>query len=615
MPGIGDILASIFGMQPGSQDPRDQIIAQALGGGGNPSGGGGGGDFPPPPPAPKGVPSPFTEPTTGPVPASMQSPPDLANMYLKLLQKTENANRMDEGLTTIAAALALDENKPGLLRMAENAGNRDAGISMTDIINLQKMQDEQAMQAQQAGQLGALGQQYNLDPATLQYLHSSGQLPDVIKELAAPDTEVVESADGSKKLIKSTTGETIRELSGAKPRATEYVKKGDGTQVLVYTDDKTEVRTGKQVTDIAAEVQTEIVKAADGSNQLIDKKDGKVLGIVTPAEEPGTVQLERADGSKALINEKTGEVVKELSPPKEGMITTQTLADGRIQAIQDGKPVGEPFGPEEAETATDDIKEYNAYAAAEKAAGRPVTAFDEWYRTFKKLAAPAGAKNFDVGTGQTLPDPPTDTVWDFSGPGGAVKRDANGAPVAIPITGSKTQKEAADAAKKAEKKAVGVSAAAAEQIQDIDSALEIMDEEGNFPTAGPIGSLIGNIPFAGAYTPQGRLATRIGDITSRISLQELQRLISESERGASGLGQVTNYEQQLLARMHGSIRQGMHPDDLRRNLKRYKRFIQEITLGEITPDSELAKDIEANTESPDEDKRSEEDLKKEYGVK
>lgn len=567
---ILDILLGI--RQP--RDPTEQILAQSLESGGVPAGGATGTAAPQPPaqpqPPPKGVDTPVTQPAPEPTPTSLQSPPDLANMYLKLMERNRNAARLDSGLTTIAAGFAQEENRPALLRMAENAATGKAGdLSMTDIIKLKEYQDEQAAAAAQASQLGALGAQYKLDPATLQYLNSTGQLGDVIKELATPSNEVVEAADGSKILINKDNGQLVRTLSPGKPRDTEYITMGDGSKVLVFKDDKTPVAGGKPVTDIAApEEKKNTVTDANGVPHLIGEKSGKDYGVVGESKDPGTIEVTRADGSKFLARKDTGDLVKELSPadPTKGL--------------------------------TDDQKEYAAYVKSQIERGLEPTPWDVWLDERTKLRSPTGSKNWDPGTKTELPDPPTDMVWKRD-KNGAVLRDADGDPIASPVAGSKLETERIEKETKKESAEVSKTAAADEQVGDIDEAIKIMDEEGDYAVAGPAGSIIGNLPIVGPYTPQGRLNTKLTDITSRISLQELQRLVQESPRGASGLGQVTNYEQQLLARIHGSIRQGMHPADLRKNLNRYKKFIQEIVKGEITPDSEVARDIETNLATPD----------------
>src|SRR5580765_4011154 len=100
---IADIIAALTG----GASP-DQAVLQGANAAVPPSG-------PPPQPAapapqpnaPQGVQTPVTNPQPATAaPAATQSPPDLANMYLELMRKSQNAHQLDSGLSLIAAGLS-----------------------------------------------------------------------------------------------------------------------------------------------------------------------------------------------------------------------------------------------------------------------------------------------------------------------------------------------------------------------------------------------------------------------------------------------------------------------------------------------------------------------------
>ena len=253
---IGDLILQMLG----KKDPKQQIIEDAMR-----QGGGGGGNPVPPAvpndPAAPPAPAPDSTVVQPPVPESMKSPPDLAAGYMRLIERSQNAAQIDSGLTLMAAGFAQPQNQQALIQMAgrEGAGGM-GGFGIEEMMKLREAAAAEQDMSIRRAQLPALAKQYNLDDATITYLDRTDQLDEVVSALANPDTEVVESADKSKKLINSKSGETIKELSPKAPRATEFIARGDGSKVLVYSDDKTEVKTGKALTEIAAPARKQIYR-------------------------------------------------------------------------------------------------------------------------------------------------------------------------------------------------------------------------------------------------------------------------------------------------------------------------------------------------------------------
>lgn len=503
---------------------------------------------PPPPVTPPVAPeaAPAMAPSEAPVAEAYKSPPDLVSMYERLMERSRNAAAMDRGMTLIAAGLAQDQNKEALIRMAGSAGGSAGagGIGMDQLLQMQKYQDEQKATAARRAQLPALAKQYNLDDATVQYLDATGQLDETISKLADPTTEVVDTGKG-KKLIDKRTGETIKELSPAPPRPTEYVEMGDKSKVLVYSDDKTDVTTGKPVTSIAAPAKPISVETlSDGTKQAV--QDGKPFGAPW-------------------------------GPHEEKPVTIETLADGRKQAIQDGQPIFEPFGPAE-EVSTDDIKELSKINEQERAAGLPETKLKDWILQRTRAGTESGNK--DAG-GIDYGDPLPGQAWKRDAAGKVVV-DPDGAPVSVWIKNSKEYQEfqkneaaAKTAADEAAKAATGSDRAAG--IKNIKKSLVrqsiadaqkmITDNKDSTFGATGIGAYGIYSPFGGSEEGPKALAGKLQTIKANIGFDQLQEMRAESKTG-SALGPVSDFENQLLQSVLGNLNQFGNDEVLAANLRK-----------------------------------------------
>lgn len=519
-----------------------------------PIGAAGGGPALPLPP--EGVPE--AAPPPPPVPEAYKSPPDLVEMYSKLMDKSRNAAAMDRGMTLIAAGFAQPQNREALIRAAYSGGSGGGGSSpsMSDILALQKYQTEQADVAARRAQLPMLMEKYKLDEATVKYLDATGQLDETIVKLADPETQVVEGSDGNKKLIDINTGETIKELSPAKPRPTEFIELGDGTKTLVYSDDKTEVATGKPITNIEAKVETEVIKDATGANVVINKNTGEVISTATPGK-VNTEIVQDATGANIVINKDTGETIKTATegkpratefidqgdgrkvlvysddktqvstgkqityiPPAPKPITIETMADGTKQAVQDGKPIGVPFGAAE-DASTDDMKEIAQINEDEKKAGKPLTSLKDWILQRTKAGTEAGA---------------------------SAEADAQTA---------------------------GTGAIIDQDIQDAIDYIEKGEAEDWIPPAG-WGSLLSFIPESG---PQA-LSSKLGPIRTTIGLDALKAMRAASKTGGA-LGSITEGEHRMLQQVEGSLDQSLAPEILVHNLRRVQVIRNFIVNGVI----------------------------------
>lgn len=126
-------------------------------------------------------------------------------------------------------------------------------------------------------------------------------------------------------------------------------------------------------------------------------------------------------------------------------------------------------------------------------------------------------------------------------------------------------------------------------ITAIDKTLQSMDDA-ILPTAGFGGQMLSNFGGTGAFAT----AVNLDTLKSFISLDKLTQMRTNSATGASGLGQVTNYEQKMLATAEGSINQGLDEDTLKNNLKEIRARIiafntpskEDPTKSQLTVDSE-----------------------------
>ena len=137
-------------------------------------------------------------------------------MYVKLMEKNQNAAALDSGLTLMAAGLSnnLVTRHALIQNAASSGGGRGAGgITSADIINLTKHQAEMKNNLLRQSLLGGLAKQYNLSPETIQYLEASGKLDEVIKHQNTQNLHLVEDkVDGSQAFYSVTTGKKVADV-------------------------------------------------------------------------------------------------------------------------------------------------------------------------------------------------------------------------------------------------------------------------------------------------------------------------------------------------------------------------------------------------------------------
>lgn len=293
---------------------------------------------PPAPPAPTPTPTGVATPITNPMPSEgapriMQSPPDLSNMYLKLIEKSQNAAALDSGASLIAAGFSkYPEIRTGLISGAMNKSGQQH-LTSEDIVRLQTLQvKNQQLGIRQAAK-ASLMKQYNLSRDAVDYLDASDKLDEVIKHRETGSLQVVTDASGQVSLYDNATHKKIADVGGPKARETEIKQAADGTFVTIYKD------TGELV-----------------------KPEG-----VGPKKERETESKTLADGTVITVYKDTGEPVtgKTLGPKKvsESFITDKGItlqppttgheykrnAEGKIITDDNNVPTSFPVvGTEEA---------------------------------------------------------------------------------------------------------------------------------------------------------------------------------------------------------------------------------------------------------------------------
>jgi hypothetical protein len=307
---IADIIAALAS----GQNPNQAIMGEAQGAlppSPPPQAGPPG---PPPPTAPHGVSTPVTNPQPADqAPMITKSPPDLANMYIALMEKNQNAAQLDSpaesrylaelhrqqtsaGLSSAgdlaaAAFSKYPENRSALINASQKGGMT---FSAQDMINLEKQRTEQQQQLIRARALPALMKQYNMSPAQITHLESSGKLDEVLGALANRSLAHVTDANGQVHLVDDRAeggkGKIITTIGSEKPDPTQMGKGPQGEQVI-------NMRTGQPVgaplgpTDANVDAKgTKFPSLDTGYDYARDEKGLVKLtdGVPTVAATPGS---------------------------------------------------------------------------------------------------------------------------------------------------------------------------------------------------------------------------------------------------------------------------------------------------------------------------------------
>jgi hypothetical protein len=335
----GDIISQLI---MGQQDPRQQLAA-AVAAQGQPAAQPG--TAAAPPTGADGTPGtgvadggqqpPAARPVAG------ASPPDLSQMYMKLMQQDQLNKSIDSGLTTIAAGFARPTSRAALLQQAGSSGG--SAYSPKDVIEtlstLQKSQADAAMKASLRARLPAIAKQYGLPMDTVNMLFETGKLQETLNTLAIPSTEVVERSDRSKALIDKRTAKQIGEdISGPADEDSVVVERADKSKFLMG---KQSGRLIKELTPAEAK-KYEVVKGERGGIDFVDPTDPKAGAIsIKPPEAKTTndlVELKQINDEREAAGQprlKTEDWLKSISESKAPKTNIDTQGNALAKGFAD----------------------------------------------------------------------------------------------------------------------------------------------------------------------------------------------------------------------------------------------------------------------------------------
>jgi hypothetical protein len=449
----------------------------------------------PPPTAPQGAQTPLTNPQPNDrAPNITQSPPDLANMYVKLMEKNQDAQQLDSGLRLMAAGLSkYPENRAALIAGA-GRGGQAGGITSNDIINLQKQQQAQQDMALRRSLLGGLAKQYNMTPTQIQYLEASGKLDEVLKHYSTENLSQVTDANGQVHMVAPRSGKIITTIGSEKPEETETLTRPDGSQVK------------------------------------ISKETGKVIAEVGPARKVGDA-IPNMEDERAIAN--------------------------RERAAKGLEPIS--------------------------------------VEDFKKLTV-TPATNINVGAdGSVFGKAPEGYEWERDKATGKILLDDKGHGRYYKVPEGKPADAAAEKAKEEEATAKKTATqerlkqmSASAVVRSADEAIKIIDEAPFYAPAAGFGASVGGY-FGG--TPTTNLKPKLAEINSNTAFAQLKAMRDASTSGASGLGQVTDFEQRMLASATANLDQYQDAAQLKRALRKAQATM--LVLAENTFDQKDAAAFDA----------------------
>lgn len=229
-------------------------------------------------------------------------------------------------------------------------------------------------------------------------------------------------------------------------------------------------------------------------------------------------------------------------------------------------------GPAAAPETTDDITEYDRYAADARARGETPVPFGPEY--FASIRQPQTVINNNNGqNGINYGNAPNDYAW-ARNPDGTVKIDERGAPIALPVGPALAAQQAADAAAAGGAADEGVIADSF--VGTIDRAIGLAENaDGGLPTTGFIGQLLAGVPMS---SQARELANELQTIKSRISLEEINRMRQNSPTGAA-LGNATNADMTRLESAIVTLDQAVGPVALTDALKRLQDAYLDLVHG------------------------------------
>lgn len=550
---------------------------------------------PGPPPvgaAPQGAQTPLTNPTpSDQTPRMMQSPPDLANMYLALIKDNKNAAAMDSGASLIAAGFSnRPENRTALIQGA--MGNKPGtSITADDILKLQKQQVEnQALAIRQAAKKGLLGK-YGLTRDSLDYLDASGKLDEVIKHHHTQNlVQGTDASNGQVSFYNATDGTKVADIGKPKAEEGEWVQGPNGLELRSK-------RGGQQMAPgIGTKPEEDQVKLAQINTERVAKGEAPI-GM---EEFLKTVKRDEKTEPNAQDNAALDRINEERKTAGQPPLTMEQF----VKTVKRDQPQA----PNAADQATLD-----AINADRKAANKPALTMEQFITSVKRDPRdPANAANVanlaainaerpadrqmtmehyltkvlgqrgttvNVGpNGQKFPDPKQGLDYKRNEDGTVYIDPATKEPVQYAIAGSaganelrKGGAEASEAERKekdaAEKKAKAIiqkTMASSNVGSAVDRALELVNKLG----VTGFGNKIARSLSPGGM-PSDSYDASVATVSAQTAISALNQMRESSPTGGA-LGNVTDYENKMLASTIAGLHNSQKTEDAEKALIRVK---------------------------------------------
>lgn len=303
----------------------------------------------------------------------------------------------------------------------------------------------------------------------------------------------------------------------------------------------------------------------------------KLDSVIQEAAKPDRQIVENSDGTHVIVNTQDGSIGTPFGVPKRREVElVDDPATGSKYAVY--KDTKERVGGGKQDLpglgATNDEKLWRADNADRKSRGMPERPLGEFLRDTGQSRA--GASNV-TAKGANVGNPPTDMAWKRDSQGN-VDTDENGAPLAVPIQGTKLAQTQAGIASKTAKQADQKRVTNTVVTTGIDDALKLINEHkndkiGNTGVAAQVLSGVGN-------TDANELKNTLLTIQTNIGIDKLNEMRAASPTGGA-LGQVSDYENKMLQAAYGSLAQEQSPETLERNLRRIRRLYEGVVNGDF----------------------------------
>lgn len=296
--------------------------------------------------------------------------------------------------------------------------------------------------------------------------------------------------------------------------------------------------------------------------------------VLSALSKPDNQIVQQQDGTHVIVNKTTGEIGQSFGPAKKRDIEIRTDDRGNQFAIY--KDTGERVGEDnlvEGTGASTMEREWTVANEQRAEKGQPPIAFEDYVH--QRGRSGAGSPNLGPN-GIDYGDAPTDMAWSRE-KDGSIKVDENGAPVAVPIVGSKlwAEQQAANDKKKDRK---GQKAVVSGFIdQSIDDSLKLIKPYKDTWLPGVTG-FSGTIAKYVPGTESRTLSNNLETLKANLGFEKLQQMREASPTGGA-LGQVSDFENRLLQSTFGALDQGGDDDVLVRNLFRIQFMADAIVNG------------------------------------